>query len=232
MRTGTPAAVCSRRRDQRTDHQRHQVAGEDLGLGEAHLAVRALELLGEHAAVAQGDEVGRHLHGERPGALERGLVEAGEDPARVRSLELRRGNRPGQVQPPEPLGEAPGPAEDEPRLAGGYLVVEVEDHRLAHRADLDPGPPNAARGLDLGLRDVQLHRVEDDAPDGALHAEGQLGLAGEGARIHVQGERGLDSPGKDVPGEAKVAVVGGHGGPRLARAGPVGRRISSGVAVR
>jgi hypothetical protein len=96
---------------ERPDRQGDEVGGQRRGAREADCAAAVRGLLPLGQGVGEGDLVRGHRERERPGGLERGLVEAGEDAARVGGLELGDRQRPSRVQASQARGEGTRPGE-------------------------------------------------------------------------------------------------------------------------
>ena len=199
---------------------RDQVAGQRrrLAEGDRPPPVRPGLVL-DHPAVRDGGGAGRDLQQlQAPARLERRLVEAREDAARVGGLELGHGDRPGAVQAAQARGELAAPGEVDDGGARRDLLVQREGDRLALRVGLDaahadrPASCPQARPVD-----GQLDRVQDQLAPGLVEPHLQLDPSLERAGVEVGGEMRGIAHRMRVEGQAEVLAQRQGAPPEMAR---------------
>jgi hypothetical protein len=185
----------------------HQVRGHGRRDGEAVQRAGAFGLA-RHARHVGHDVVGgRRAHADVERGAERGLVEAGEQRARVDGLELRRQH---EVAPARAVRRA---VQAVAVAVHGAAIVDLDPVR-ARRDELAVGgleQPRLRRGLgrdrqrarvERGVRGLQLLRMQLDGLHGRAHIHDNGDMPVEIVACRIQVQRELVARGHDLLGQA------------------------------
>ena len=177
---------------ERADGEREQIRRQRRRRGEADDPAVANLFLPLDRAVRDGALAVAHGDGDTEARLERGLVEAGKDAARVRGLALRESVaapvRARRVEAAEVLIQAAVEGEHEDGVAGRQREREAEPDRLVVAPRGDPRRPLLAANARDGARDVQVGGVEDDLGARPLEPHRDRHLAAERAALEIRRE--------------------------------------------